>query len=124
MNVPFVIAAAALAMAAPEAASTPPAVVPIALYSYGYTPTPIVLHAGQPVTLRLENRSGSGHSFKAPQFFASARMLNGAVQDGDIHIKGGQSASVTLVPAAGTYPLHCSHFMHDTMGMHSTIYVR
>jgi plastocyanin len=124
MNVPFVIAAAALAMVAPEAASAPPAVVPITLYSYGYTPAPIVLRAGQPVTLQLVNRSGSGHSFKAPKFFASARMLGGAVHDGEIDLKGGQSASVTLVPAAGTYPLYCDHFMHDSLGMHSTIDVR
>jgi hypothetical protein len=32
--------------------------------------------------------------------------------------------SVTLVPARGTYPVHCSHFMHDQLGMHSVIYVR
>ena len=35
-----------------------------------------------------------------------------------------QSMSVTLVPARGTYEVHCGHFMHTQLGMHSVIYVQ
>ena len=38
----------------------------ILLYSYGYTPSPIVLAAGKPVTLTFVNRAGKGHDFTAP----------------------------------------------------------
>ena len=114
----------AAALAVPAAAQKQGAVVPVALYSYGYTPSPIMLRAGAPVTMQFMNRSGKGHTFKSQAFFASAKILNGSVHDGEIHLKGGRGTAVTLIPARGTYPVHCSHFMHDQMGMHSTIYVQ
>ncbi|HEU5481554.1 MAG TPA: cupredoxin domain-containing protein [Sphingomicrobium sp.] len=124
MRLLFGLASAALALAAPVAAQRPASVIPIALYSYGYTPSPIVLRAGVPVTLQFTNRSGKGHSFKAQAFFATSRIVKGAVHEGELHLKGGQSVSVTMVPRRGTYPVHCSHFMHDQMGMHTTLYVQ
>ena len=118
------VAIAALALAVPATAQRPAAVVPIALYSYGYAPSPIVLRAGVPATMVFTNRSGKGHSCKAQAFFAAARIQSGAVHDGEIHLKGGQSMSVTLIPAGGAYPVHCSHFFHDQLGMRTTLYVR
>jgi plastocyanin len=118
------LATAVLAVAVPAAAQKPTNVVPIALYSYGYAPNPIVLRAGVPVTMVFTNRSGKGHTFKAQAFFASSRISSGMVHDGEIHLRGGQSMSVTLVPARGTYPVHCSHFLHDQLGMRTTLYVR
>jgi plastocyanin len=120
----FALAIAAFAAITPAAAQKPPNVVPIALYDYAYAPSPISLRAGVPVTLQFTNRSGKGHTFKAQAFFAAAKITAGNVHEGEIHLKGGQSASVTLVPARGTYPVHCSHFMHDQFGMHTTIYVQ
>lgn len=118
------LAAAAIAMAIPASASQPQAVVPIILYSYGYVPNPIVLTAGQPVTMTFTNRSSKGHEFKAPQFFAASKILKGAAPEGAIELKGGASASVTLVPARGTYRVHCGHFLHTQFGMTTAIYVR
>jgi plastocyanin len=46
------------------------------------------------------------------------------VHDGEVHVMPHRSTSVTLIPARGAYPVHCSHFMHDQMGMHTTIYVQ
>lgn len=120
----FSLGIAALAVAAPAAAQKSPSLVPIALHSYAYTPSPIVLRAGAPVTMQFTNRSGKGHTFKAQAFFAAAKVTAGSVHEGEIHLKGRQSASVTLIPARGTYPVHCSHFMHDQLGMHTTIYVQ
>ena len=115
---------AALALAAPVAAQPAATAVPIHLYSYGYAPSPIVLRAGVPVTLVFQNVSGSGHTFKAPAFFAASRMVSGMTMHGEVHVMAHQSMSVTVVPARGTYPVHCSHFMHDQLGMHSVIYVQ
>jgi plastocyanin len=115
---------AAFVLAAPAAAQKPTTVVPIQLYSFGYAPSPITLRSGEPVTLVFKNVSGIGHTFKAPAFFQSARIISGMSHEGEIHVMGHQSLSVTLVPASGTYPVHCSHFMHDQMGMHTTIYVQ
>jgi hypothetical protein len=115
---------AAPAIAAPATAAQPANTVAIQLYSYGYAPSPIVLRSGVAVTLVFQNVSGSGHSFKAPAFFASSKMMSGMTMHGEVHVKGHQTMSVTLVPARGTYPVHCSHFMHDQLGMHSVIYVR
>jgi plastocyanin len=70
------------------------------------------------------NVSGGGHSFKAPAFFAPARLLNGTTAEGEVKVTPHRSMSVTLIPARGTYPAHCDHFMHDQMGMHTTIYVQ
>ena len=115
---------AALVIAAPVAASPETSVVPVRLYSYGYAPNPIVLRAGVPVTLVFQNVSGSGHTFKAPAFFASSKMVAGMTMHGEVHVKGHKSMSVTVIPARGTYAVHCSHFMHDQLGMHSVIYVQ
>ena len=123
MKLPNVLAAA-LVIAAPAAAQVPTAVVPIQLFSYGYTPSPISLRAGEPVTLQFRNVSNKGHTFKAQAFFRSARILSGMPHDGEIHLKPGESASVSLVPQRGTYPVHCSHFFHDQLGMHTTLYVQ
>jgi len=124
MKIALLAAAAAVTLAVPAASQRSTAVVPIVLYSYGYSPSPIVLKAGQPVTLQFTNRSGKGHTFKAQAFFASAKMQSGMVHGGEIHLKAGQSRSVTLTPARGTYSVHCSHFMHDQLGMHTTLYVQ
>jgi plastocyanin len=116
---------AALAFAVPAAAQTPTNVVPIQLYSYGYTPAPIMLRAGVPVTLLFTDVAGTGHEFKAPAFFHNARIVSGDVEEeGAVDLKPHQSASVTLVPARGTYKVHCGHFFHDQLGMHTLIYVQ
>ena len=118
-------AVAALGLAA--TASAQPAAGPaytIALYSYGYQPNPIVLQAGRPVTLTFVNRSGKGHDFTAAKFFASSRITSGSARGGEIDLGPGQSRSVTLVPAAGRYGVHCGHPFHKVLGMRGDIIVR
>jgi plastocyanin len=116
---------AALAIAGPAAGQRPTDGVPIQLYSYGYSPSPIVLSAGVPVTLVFTDVAGTSHEFKAPAFFHNARIVTGDVeQEGSVDLKPHQTLSVTLVPARGTYEVHCGHFFHDQLGMHSLIYVR
>lgn len=120
------VAALTLAGAAPLTAQpvAAPAAHTIALTSYAFAPTPLHLAAGQPVTLNFVNRAGKSHDFSAPEFFAHARILSGSAPRGRVELKGGASASMTLVPAAGTYAVHCSHFLHSSFGMNSTIIVQ
>jgi plastocyanin len=106
---------------APAAAQ--PAALTISVMSFSFSPKPIHLAAGKPATLTFVNRSGSGHDFTARRFFASAHILSGSAPDGEIELHGGESRSITLVPAAGTYSAHCSHFMHKQLGMQDTIVV-
>jgi uncharacterized cupredoxin-like copper-binding protein len=109
-------AAAAQIVAAP--------VQSIALYSYGFNPTPIVLNAGKAVTLSFVNRAGKSHDFTAEKFFRASKILSGKVGEGEVDLAPGQTASVTLIPAAGRYKAHCGHPFHKMLGMHTDIIVR
>ena len=116
---------AVAAIAAAIASSTPaqPAPLVVQVYSYGFAPQPIHLAAGRPVTLTFVNQSGSSHDFSAHGFFQNARILSGDVSEGEVDLPPHQTRTVTLVPGAGTYHAHCSHFFHKQMGMSDLIIV-
>ena len=114
----FAVSIGAAAAASPQAAQQT-----IELRSYAYSPKPIHLAAGRPVTLTFVNRSGSSHDFTARAFFANSRILAGSAPRGEVELRGGESKSITLVPQRGTYKVHCSHFMHKQFGMTATIVV-
>lgn len=118
------LAAAALlplALAAPAPAQQPG--LTIVVWSYGFSPRPLHLSAGRPVTLTFVNRSGGGHDFTAERFFSSARILSGSAEGGEIELAPHETKTIRLVPAAGTYKAHCSHFFHKQMGMTDQIVV-
>lgn len=116
------LAALSLCGAAPAAAQ--PAQYVVRVWSFGFAPRPIRLAAGRPVTLTFVNQSGSSHDFTAPGFFQHARIVSGAIEGGsEIDLPPHQTRTVTLIPAAGTYQAHCSHFLHTQMGMSDTIVV-
>jgi len=117
-------AAAALSIILAGSANAQPTQVVVQVYSFGFTPKPIQLVAGRPVTLTFVNSSGSGHDFTAPGFFQHARITSGAAPEGEIELAGHQTKSITLIPARGTYQAHCSHFLHKQMGMNDWIVVR
>ena len=109
-----------------SSASAQPAAAPvqtIQLYSFGYAPKPIQLAADRAVTLSFVNQAKGGHDFTAREFFAAARIISGAAPNGEVELKGGETKTVTLIPRAGTYKVHCTHFMHSNMGMHTQIVV-
>jgi uncharacterized cupredoxin-like copper-binding protein len=112
-------------LAAPATAERTGATYGIQLYSYGFAPNPILLRAGQPVTLVFTNVAGTMHEFKAPIFFRASRIISGHVdEDGAVDLRPHQTESVTLVPISGTYEAHCGHFFHTQLGMHTLIYVQ
>ena len=120
----WIVAAAPAAFVAPAAAQAPaPSAVTIELASFSFSPTPIHLAAGRPVTLTFANRASSGHDFTAKEFFAAATITAGSAPGGKIPLAAHETKSITLVPRAGTYQAHCSHFLHASMGMTDQIVV-
>lgn len=115
-------AALSLIFAAPPAAASPPAQT-ILVSSFAFRPAPIRLAAGRPVTLTFVNQSGSGHDFTARRFFANARITAGGAPDGEIELRPHETKSVTLIPRAGTYKAHCTHFFHKQLGMRVEVIV-
>lgn len=114
----------ALTLAFAPTVTAQPVAQTIYLWSFDYAPKPIHLRAGQPVTLTFVNRSGAGHDFTARRFFASSRILNGKPPGGQIELRPGETKSVTLIPSAGVYKVHCGHFLHKQFGMTDVIIVR
>jgi uncharacterized cupredoxin-like copper-binding protein len=98
-------------------------VINITLASYAFNPNPIYLAGGVPVRLVFTNRSGSKHEFDAPEFFRSARILAGSAPNGEVEVAKGRSAVVDLVPARGTYRVHCGRPFHTMLGMTARVVV-
>lgn len=122
------IALAAFALSVPVTAAEASAKVTVTLANFSYSPADLHLHAGQPVTIHFVNTGSGGHDFTAEEFFTAATMdaANRARVDGAkgrVSLGKGESADVTLVPHAGTFKVHCSHFMHSTMGMTGQVIV-
>ena len=109
--------------AAQPAARVAPQAVTVIVYSFGFAPRPIQLASGQPVTLTFVNRSRSSHDFVARAFFGNAQILAGDVMGGMVDLRGGETKTVRLIPRAGFYPVHCSHFFHKQLGMADQIIV-
>jgi plastocyanin len=115
------VAALPLLFTAPAAAVTPTQTITV--WSYGFSPKPIHLRAGQPVTLTFMNTSGSDHDFVAKTFFGRSTITAGAAPEGEIDLPKHSTRSITLVPRVGTYKAHCSHFLHAPLGMTNDIIV-
>lgn len=121
---PFpVAAAAALAFIFAAPGEAQPAQVIVQVWSFGLGPKPLHLASGKQVTLTFVNQSGSGHDFTARDFFGSSTIIAGAAPGGRIALAGHETKRITLVPRAGSYEAHCSHFLHASMGMTDQIIV-
>ena len=123
MSLSRLAAVAALSLTFGAAAAAPPASFLVQVWSFGFAPHPIHLAAGKPVTLTFVNQSGSSHDFTSPRFFASSTFTAGAAPNGEIDLAPHTSRSVTLIPRAGVYHAHCSHFFHKQLGMSDDIVV-
>ena len=124
MRAPPLMASAAaslLFLALPSAAQ--PAQIAVQVWSFGFGPKPLHLAAGKPVTLAFVNQSGSSHDFTAKEFFVASTITSGAAPGGKIALAPHETKTITLVPRAGTYEAHCSHFLHASMGMKDEIIV-
>jgi uncharacterized cupredoxin-like copper-binding protein len=102
--------------------------IEIDLSNFKFAPATITLAHGQPYVLHLQNKAGGSHDFVAKSFFAAAAVAPGdraKIANGSVELEGGESADIHLTaPVAGSYEVHCSHFMHATFGMTGKIVVR
>lgn len=114
-----------LLFAAGPVAAQAPATVDVALSSFKFAPATIRLHHGQRYVLRLTNTAGGAHDFSAEKFFSAAQVVPDApVRKGSVEVGGGETVTIALTaPAAGTYPVRCTHFMHTAFGMKAAIVV-
>lgn len=124
----FLLLAAAITLAAPTLAAQQPANPDVVLANFSFAPKILHLHAAQSTTIHFVNNGSGGHDFTAAEFFAAATMdaanrakVGGA--KGRVSLGKGKSIDVTLIPRAGTYKAHCSHFMHSSLGMTGQIVV-
>ena len=122
MRLLLLLPALAVSAAAPDVSAVP--VQTIGLASYSFTPNPISLAADREVTLKFVNTSTHGHDFTAPEFFAASRMVAGSAPGGKVDVNGGEAETVTLIPSAGEYRVHCGRPFHSALGMHAKIEVR
>lgn len=95
--VPAILALVVTSAAFAQPDSAAPQSVTITLASYRYSPSPIVLKAGQPVRLLFQNQAGKGHDFDAPEFFAASRIMSGKIDRGKVNLDAGQSAAVSTL---------------------------
>ncbi|URW75208.1 cupredoxin domain-containing protein [Sphingomonas donggukensis] len=119
----MILAISALMLAAPAAAQGDAVErVDITLSSFKFEPKSIHLQHGRPYLLHFTNSASGGHNFVAKAFFAAAKASG--VADGRVELERHASADVRIVaPAAGRYPVKCSHFLHSTFGMTGEIVV-
>lgn len=99
--------------------------VEVVLTSFSFTPKTLRLRAGVPVRLTIRDEKG-GHNFAAPAFFAKAKIAPedaAKIRRGKIELEGGDAVTIRLVPAAGSYKLTCTHFLHTSFGMKGSIVV-
>jgi uncharacterized cupredoxin-like copper-binding protein len=102
------------------AGAAPPSAVTVTLTNYRFSPDIIRLERGHAYRLHLVNSSTRKHNFVAPAFLAAAG------RDGrPIEVAAGGAVDVAVTaPAAGNYPLQCTHFTHALRGMTGWIIVK
>jgi uncharacterized cupredoxin-like copper-binding protein len=100
----------------------------VSLTDYAFTPATLELKAGVLYYLHLTNGGSRDHSFSAPEFFAASQLApedQAKVKKGAVAVDSGQAVDIAVTPGrAGTYALTCTHFMHNSLGMHGTITVQ
>lgn len=132
--IPFLMATLFVAVpgAAPGATQTPDwgqaKSITIELSSFKFTPSSEALQRGAAYRIHFVNTSSSGHDFVAREFFAGSMIApedRAKITNGGVDVEGGGSVDIRLVPnRAGSFKVHCSHFLHSSFGMTGTITVQ
>jgi plastocyanin len=106
--------------ASPPSATPMAAPVTFTLSNYRFDPSIILLQPGRPYRLHLVNTSTRGHNFVAPAFLAATGQKARRIE-----VEPGHSVDLAIVaPAAGNYPVKCTHFTHALSGMTGWVIVK
>jgi|ERR1043166_224108 plastocyanin len=128
MSLPrLAFAAMAIAIATLPAAAQPAAnaagaqPLSVVMTNFKFTPNELRLHHGTAYRLEFTNRGTSDHNFTSPEFFSAVSVApedRSKVVDGTVEVDEGQTVSVRVEALKpGSYPFHCSHFLHASFGM-------
>ena len=105
-------------------ATAPKQDIQIGLSNFSFAPNMLRLQRNTTYTLHLKNTASGGHAFSSPELFAAVSVAPedmSKIMGGKIEIPAGGSVDITITPmAAGTYPIVCTHFLHQSFGMHGT----
>jgi uncharacterized cupredoxin-like copper-binding protein len=103
------------------AADAGPARQEIVLSNFSFAPSTLRLQRNMPVTLHLMNNGSGGHAFSSPELFTAVMVApedKDKIMGGKIEIPVGGSVDITITPmTAGSYPIVCTHFLHQSFGM-------
>jgi uncharacterized cupredoxin-like copper-binding protein len=112
------VATNAVAADAPSA----PQDVQIVLSNFSFAPSNLRLQRNTYYVLHLMNSAPGGHAFSSPELFAAVNIApadRGKIMGGKVEVAAGQTVDIALTPmTAGTYPIVCTHFLHQSFGMH------
>ena len=112
------------ASAQPAADWTSAQPVSIVMTNFKFTPNELRLHHDTVYRLEFTNRGHSDHNFTSPELFSAVSIApedRGKVIDGKVEVDEGQTVTVRIeARQPGSYPFHCSHFLHASFGMTGT----
>lgn len=96
--------------------------IEITMANYDFTPKTLQLKRNTPYRLHFVNNGSSDHSFASKELFAAATVApndRAKIENGEVEVEKGKSEDVSLMPmATGSFPFHCTHFLHGMLGMH------
>lgn len=98
--------------ASPAAAAAAPAEFSISTVDLAFQPSSLTIPARTDVTIRIENLGVIPHDFAIPQLGVKSAVLS-----------NGESTTVTINAAPGTYGFACSVPGHKQAGMRGTLVV-
>ncbi len=95
--------------------------IQVMLSNFSFAPNMLRLQRNMTYAIHLTNSASGGHSFSAPGFFAAVTVApedRAKIANGKVDIPAGQTVDITVTPmTAGSYPIVCTHFLHQTFGM-------
>jgi uncharacterized cupredoxin-like copper-binding protein len=124
------IAVMLLAFATNAVAADAPAArqdVEIVMSNFSFAPEMLRLQRNTTYVLHLKNSASGGHAFSSSELFAAVMVApedRAKIMGGKIEVPAGQTVDIVVTPMmAGTYPIVCTHFLHQSFGMHGTAVV-
>lgn len=107
--------------------------IPVSMTEYNFTPSRIVLRAGEPYRLVLRNNGGRDHTFAARGFFRTVEAGPIVDREGnsrqprevkELPVEKGKSLSFFFVPREpGEFELYCPENKNEARGMTGRIVV-
>jgi uncharacterized cupredoxin-like copper-binding protein len=97
-------------------------VIEVKMTNYDFAPKTLQFRKNTPYRLHFVNSGSKDHNFASKELFAAVMVApddRAKINSGEVEVESGKSLDVALMPmTAGTYPFHCSHFLHSMLGMH------